>query len=123
MMSRASVAFVRTAIDDARRMARGVGVAENQADLSRTLYGTDAPAVVAPGFAIGRLAFEMVGGNLRAIRVDGVEVVRGIQYLVRDRDWGTLTPAIRNLRVEECGGELRIEYVADCVGPDGDRLS
>lgn len=87
------------------------------------LYGTDAPPVVAQGFAIGRLAFEMVGGNLRAIRIGGVEVVRGIQYLVRDRDWGTLVPAMRELRVEESGGELRIEYAADCVGPDGDRLS
>lgn len=87
------------------------------------LYGTDAPPAVSRRFAFGRLAFELIGGQLRSICVDGAEAVRGIQYLVRDRDWGTLTPAIRDFRVEESGGELRIGYRADCTGPDGDRLT
>lgn len=86
------------------------------AETELELYGTDAPPAVAQRFAIGRLAFELTGGHLRAIRVDGAEVVRGIQYLVRDRDWGTLTPAIRDFRVEESGGELRIGYRAACAG-------
>ena len=80
------------------------------------LYGTDAPPAVSRRFAIGRLAFELIGGQLRSICVDGAEAVRGIQYLVRDRDWGTLAPAIRDFRVEESSGELRIGYRADCAG-------
>ena len=31
-------------------------------------------------------------GNLRTIRYDGIEVLRAISYLVRDRDWGTYSP-------------------------------
>jgi hypothetical protein len=83
---------------------------------SEALYGTDTPPAESRSFAIGRLTFEMVGGNLRAIRVDGAEVVRGIQYLVRDRDWGTLVPTIRDVRVAQGADELRIDYAADCDG-------
>jgi hypothetical protein len=98
-------------------------VTETGADILRALYGTDAPATAVRTFAVGLLSFEMAAGNIRAIRVGGEEVLRGIQYLVRDRDWGTLSPAIRGFQVAEGEGELRIDYVADCVGPDGDRLS
>ncbi|MDB5675392.1 MAG: hypothetical protein JWM65_2374 [Sphingomonas bacterium] len=98
-------------------------MAGNEAAMLRTLYGTDAPPAPARAFSVGRLAFEMVAGNLRTVRVDGIEMLRGIQYLVRDRDWGTLSPAIRDLTVEEQGGELRIAYAADCTGPDGKCLT
>ena len=96
-------------------------MAEDDAELL-ALYGTASPPAPARGFAIGRIAFELIGGNVRAVRVDGVEVIRGIQYLVRDRDWGTLTSAIRDFRVEQDDDALRIAYAADCTGPDGDRL-
>jgi hypothetical protein len=101
----------------------GEDVAENEPATLRALYGTDAPPASARAFSVGRLAFEMVGGNLRTVCVDGVEVLRGIQYLVRDRDWGTLSPEIRELVVQEQGGELRITYAADCIGPDGQCLT
>ena len=38
-------------------------------------------------------------GALRYIRYRGAEVLRGIAYLVRDKDWGTYAPAIENLKV------------------------
>lgn len=40
------------------------------------------------------LSFDYEGGALRNIRLDGVEIIRGIAFLVRDRDWGTLLPQI-----------------------------
>ncbi|MES2289202.1 MAG: hypothetical protein V4530_05640 [Pseudomonadota bacterium] len=89
----------------------------------RMLYGTTIQPAEARRFSVGRLSFEMLGGDLRTIHFDGVEVVRGIQYLVRDRDWGTLSPEIRDLHVEDAGGASTIVYAADCMGPDGDRLS
>ncbi len=89
----------------------------------RMLYGTTIPSAAARRFSVGRLSFEMLGGDLRTIRFDGVEVVRGIQYLVRDRDWGTLSPEVRDLHVEDAGRASTIVYAADCMGPDGDRLS
>ena len=96
---------------------------DRDAQSARTLYGTAAPDAAARRFAIGPLAFDLVGGNLRAIRFGGIEVVRGIQYLVRDRDWGTLTPDISDLQVDEKDGELALGFTAHCTGPDDDRLT
>jgi len=56
----------------------------------------------------GALSFEYDGGALRCIRLGGVEVIRGIAYLVRDRDWGTLAPQISDERLEP----TRISYIA-----------
>ncbi|MES2433519.1 MAG: hypothetical protein V4586_06800 [Pseudomonadota bacterium] len=59
----------------------------------------------------GPLNFDYDGGALRRICLGEVEVIRGIAYLVRDRDWGTLVPQI--------GGEVieptRISYQARFV--------
>ncbi|HEU4961563.1 MAG TPA: hypothetical protein VFT56_14300 [Sphingomonas sp.] len=87
------------------------------------LYGTDEAQPRPLRCAAGPLTFELVAGNLRTIRVAGVEVLRGIQYLVRDRDWGTLAPTIADLRIAKSGSEgVRIAYRATCTGPDGARL-
>lgn len=98
-------------------------MAELEAATPQILYGTDAPPEPVRRFAVGRLAFDLVGGNVRAICVDGVEMIRGIQYLVRDRDWGTLNPRIHSLRVDQSDGRVEIGYGAECVGPGGERLA
>ena len=56
----------------------------------------------------GPLNFDYDGGALRRISLGEVEVIRGIAYLVRDRDWGTLVPKISNERIEA----TRISYQA-----------
>jgi len=89
--------------------------------LGQTLYGTDEVEPRPRLCAAGPLTFELVGGNLRAIRLGGIEVLRGVQYLVRDRDWGTLSPTIEDLRIDESDG-ARITYRAHCTDPDGARL-
>ncbi|UIJ45253.1 hypothetical protein LZK98_19775 [Sphingomonas cannabina] len=86
------------------------------------LYGTDELEPTPLRLAIGPLSFELVNGNVRAIRVGGTEVLRGIQYLVRDRDWGTLSPAITDLAVTEHGDRITITYRASVRDPDGARL-
>lgn len=96
-------------------------MAKTEADALAS-YGTDAPPVPVRHFAVGRLSFDLVGGNLRSIRVDGIEVVRGIQYLVRDRDWGTLTPRIHAFHAEQSDGLIEIYYGADCTGSNGEHL-
>ncbi len=98
-------------------------MAELEAATPQILYGTDAPPEPARRFAVGRLTFDLVGGNVRAISVDGVEMIRGIQYLARDSDWGTLTPRIHSLRVEQSDGRIEIGYGAECVGAGGERLA
>ncbi|MGP6090055.1 hypothetical protein [Antarctobacter jejuensis] len=58
------------------------------------LYGTEVPPVASEVLTVGALSFTLEEGALRHVCVDGVEVIRGIAFLVRDRDWGTLTPAL-----------------------------
>jgi hypothetical protein len=88
---------------------------------AETLCGTDEVEPAPLRYVVGPLAFELLGGNLRAIRFGSVEVLRGIQYLVRDRDWGTLPPTISELRIDQSDG-VRIAYHAACTDHDGARL-
>jgi len=89
---------------------------------AEALYGTDEVEPEPLRFAVGSLSFELLDGNIRAVRVGGVEALRGIQYLVRDRDWGTLTPAIRNLKLFETPAEVSITYEASVQDPAGATL-
>lgn len=95
--------------------------ARSMSSRAEALFGTEEVEPPARSFAAGPLSFEMVGGNLRAIRLGGSELVRGIQFLVRDRDWGTLAPELSDFEVEE-GNGVRIRYRATCRDPDGARL-
>jgi len=61
------------------------------------LYGTNAPRVTGERFSVGALSFTLENGGLRHIRVGSVEVIRGMSFLVRDRDWGTLVPELEVL--------------------------
>ncbi|MGO8013793.1 hypothetical protein AB9E19_02465 [Rhizobium leguminosarum] len=86
------------------------------------LYGTrlvDPPPV---RLRAGKLEADLANGNLRTIRYDGTEVLRAISYLVRDRDWGTYSPEITDLRIEQNGDRFEVAYLALCEGPDDTRL-
>src|SRR3712207_7192876 len=61
----------------------------------------------------GPLSVELVGGALRYARYRSVEVLRGIDYLARDRNWGTYAPEITNVRLEE-GDGFRVSYDGRC---------
>lgn len=58
------------------------------------LFGTDLPDFATETVTVGKLTFTLQGGALRHICYGGVEMIRGIAFLVRDRDWGTLAPRI-----------------------------
>lgn len=61
------------------------------------LYGTKAPGAPSERLQIGALSFTLEQGAVRHLRVGKVEILRGIAFLVRDRDWGTLTPRLEFL--------------------------
>ncbi len=72
----------------------------------------------------GALSFDYEDGALRRVCLGGVEVIRGIAYLVRDRDWGTLVPQISaevieptrisyRARFESQGAALLVSVVID----------
>lgn len=93
-----------------------------EARLSRlALFGTNEPEPVPRLLAAGPLTCELIDGNLRNIRFDGVEVLRAISFVVRDKDWGTYAPIIRDLAVEEDGDGFHVSYNAECTG-EGERL-
>ena len=58
------------------------------------LYGTSEPPANSEHITLGQLSFTLEEGALRHIKVSGIEIIRCIAFLVRDRDWGTLTPRL-----------------------------
>ena len=80
--------------------------------LSVRLFGTDQPVEPPRRLTAGALSAELESGNLRYIRFAGVEMIRAISFIVRDRNWGTYNPVIENLIVEEDADRFRVSYRA-----------
>jgi hypothetical protein len=87
------------------------------------IYGTDTLEPQPTRLRAGKLTANLSDGNLRTIAYDGIEVLRGVSYLVRDRDWGTYAPEIRGLRVERQDDAFSVSYTAHCKGPDATGLA
>jgi hypothetical protein len=87
--------------------------------LAFSLFGTTKREPEPRILKAGKLSLQLAGGNLRMITYDGVEVLRAVSYLVRDRDWGTYDPVISDMRVEEGHGGFSLSYTARCNGPAG----
>ncbi|HRI54767.1 MAG TPA: hydroxyacylglutathione hydrolase, partial [Pseudomonadota bacterium] len=58
-----------------------------------------------------------VGGALRGIKLQGVEVIRGLHFLIRDRNWATMVPKIRNQLIEQRGTSFRVTFEAEGETP------
>ncbi|MGO7039007.1 hypothetical protein ACCS60_11670 [Rhizobium acaciae] len=86
------------------------------------LYGTRLVDPLPVRLRAGKLEADLANGNLRTIRYGGVEVLRAISYLVRNRDWGTYSPEIVDLKIEQNGDRFEVAYLALCEGPDDTRL-
>lgn len=93
------------------------------ADRAFLLYGTTRTEPAPTELKAGRLTAKLVGGNLRDIRYQGIDVLRAISFLVRDRDWGTYDPALFDVTVEETDERFTVRYGARCDGPDATQLS
>ncbi len=90
--------------------------------LAELYYGTAEPVPEARTLSAGRWSAQWVDGALRNIRHDGVEMIRSIAFLVRDRDWGTCSPAVGELEINEDAHTFRVQYRASCENPDGQRI-
>ena len=89
----------------------------DEPSLAVKLYGTEEPVARPRLLKAGALTAELDAGNLRHIRFGGVEVMRAISFIVRDKDWGTYNPEIDDLAVEETADAFRVAYSA--VAKDG----
>ena len=65
------------------------------------LFGTTEQVAPTRTLKAGRLSAVLDAGNLRDICCDGVEVIRGISFLLRDVEWGTAAVEILDLAIEE----------------------
>jgi hypothetical protein len=79
------------------------------------LTGTDQVDPKSRTLRAGPISVEFGNGALRYIRVNEVEVLRQIAFLVRDQNWGTYTPEISNLKVAQGKNGFAIAYRARCV--------
>lgn len=84
----------------------------DEPSLAIRLFGTDEPVEPPRVLAAGPLTAELEAGNLRYVRWRGIEVMRAISFIVRDRDWGTYNPVISGLEVEEGEGRFAVRYRA-----------
>ncbi|MBX2854466.1 MAG: hypothetical protein KTR21_05735 [Rhodobacteraceae bacterium] len=84
------------------------------ASRSVKLFGTEEPAGVMTTLRAGTLEAELDAGNLRYIRTGGVEALRAIAFLVRDRNWGTYNPEITNLQIQQSEERFAVTYDAVC---------
>ncbi|MER0237420.1 hypothetical protein [Fulvimarina sp. MAC8] len=72
------------------------------------LYGTSEPVAPVEIVRIGSVAFELQDGAVSYLSVDGHELIRRIGFLARDRDWGTLFPAVETVERIENGNNFRL---------------
>ena len=78
------------------------------------LFGTETLDPISRKLKAGALTAELDNGMLRYIRIGETEVLRAIAFLVRDENWGTFTPKIENLKVDEAADRFTVSYDATC---------
>jgi D-apionolactonase len=83
-----------------------------QPSLAVRLFGTEEPVTPARILRAGPLTVELDAGNLRHIKHGGVEVIRAVSFIVRDRNWGTYNPMIEDLAFDEGPDGFVVTYRA-----------
>ncbi|CAG4918003.1 D-apionate lactonase [Paraburkholderia gardini] len=96
---------------------------DRETALAHVYYGTSQIEAQGQTLATGPWSTMLVDGALRDIRYRGTEVIRAIAWLVRDRDWGTCRPVIRDIEVDSHAERFRVSYTAECTNPDGHVLT
>ncbi|MCX5517322.1 hypothetical protein OSH10_02640 [Kaistia defluvii] len=84
----------------------------NAPSLAVRLFGTDEPVTPLRILRAGALTAELDTGNLRHIHFGGVEIIRAISFIVRDKNWGTYNPVISDLVVDERADGFTVTYKA-----------
>ena len=79
------------------------------------LYGTDEPLNPYRVLSAGPLTCGLQNGEVRHVKYDGVEVLRGIAFLIHDRNWATCKPQITALEVDERDGGFEVTYAGRCA--------
>jgi D-apionolactonase len=78
-------------------------------------YGTETVEAKARVLKAGKITAVFDAGAIRYIRYGEHEVLRGIAYLLRDKNWATYAAKISNLKVKQGRDGFSISYHADCA--------
>lgn len=78
------------------------------------LFGTESPTSTSRTLRSGLLSAVLEDGQLRRISWDGREAIRGISFLVRNRNWGTYPALLENLHATESPEGFRVTYTGHC---------
>jgi hypothetical protein len=89
-------------------------------DRSIALFGTTQPAPERIELKAGPVSATLEAGALRWVRFGDVEVLRGIAFLVRDRNWDTPSPILSDLKVIQSDRSFRVTFKALCRTADGE---
>ena len=84
----------------------------NNPSLDIRLYGTSEQVEPPRLLRAGKLTAELEAGNLRYIRFAGIELIRAISFIVRDKDWGTYNPIISDLKLDLQPEGFAVTYLA-----------
>jgi D-apionolactonase len=88
-------------------------------DRAVALFGTTQPLPKRVELKAGPVTAVLESGALRWIRYRGIEVLRGIAFLVRDRSWNTASPLLSNLEVHQTEAGFQVRFDALCQTGDG----
>lgn len=86
-------------------------------DTRLMLYGTDEPVAAPRRLVAGPLVVAVADGAVRSLSWHGVELLRGIDYPVRNPDWGTFLASTVSEHIEELGD--RFTYIRHFLVGDG----
>lgn len=89
-----------------------------QPERAIALCGTDQSEVAGRVLHAGPMEVEFENGQLRYLKVNGVEVLRAIGFLVRDENWGTYAPVISDLKIDQRADGFTVSFHAVCKRQD-----
>src|SRR5271156_1990725 len=89
-------------------------------DRAVALFGTTQPLPKCVELKAGPVTAVLERGALRWIRYRGIEVLRGIAFLVRDQSWNTANPELSNLEVNQTEAGFQVRFDALCQTSDGE---
>ena len=93
-------------------------MSEKQPSRQVCLFGTEEEVSPPEIVKAGELTAEFEAGNLRYVRYAGVEMIRAVSFIVRDRNWATYTPLLSNLLIEQDPESFAISYDAETRDKD-----
>ena len=78
------------------------------------LCGTESTDRPSQTLRAGTLSAELDNGALRYIKIGETEVIKAIAFLVRDENWGTFTPTVVDLTIDQEVDVFSVSYRATC---------